>query len=548
VAEDSTNTVIAVLTNDSILPDTGETLVVTAVGAATHGTAALVGGAVQYTPTANYFGADSFTYTLSDGNGGTAQATVAVTVTPVNDAPVAKADTYAVQSGATISPAAPGVLANDTDLDTSVANLKAQLGTTNVAHGTLTLNANGSFTYTANTGFMGTDMFTYRVNDGQAVNNLSTEATVTITVTAQANHLPTVNAATFTLAENSLVDTAVGMVKATDTDAGQTLTFSITSGNVNGAFKINGTTGAISVANSGTLNFETTPQFVLTVQALDNGVPALSGSNFITINLTNVNEAPTVTVPSTASVPENTTFVAKVTANDPDAGTTLTFSLSGADATKFQLTGTGSTRTLSFVNAPDFETPTDDGGNHVYDVTVTVSDGALSERKAIVVTVTDVSEGGQTPFIIRGTNKSDKITVEEGDNGWLKVTVNNKTSRVQLQQGQELQVLGLGGDDHIVLEGLNRNALVDGGDGNDKIDGHKVTNASASLTLLGGKGNDRLRGGRGNDILLGGAGKDVLDGGPGHDTLIGGGGHDVLTGTRAMSCNIHWLKEFVGKH
>jgi len=129
-------------------------------------------------------------------------------------------------------------------------------------------------------------------------------------------------------------------VTATDVDAGQTLTFSITSGNVNGAFQINATTGAISVANSEALDFETTPQFVLTVQALDNGVPTLSGSNSITINLTNVNEAPTVTVPATASVAENTTFVATVTANDPDAETTLTFSLSGADAAKFQLTGT----------------------------------------------------------------------------------------------------------------------------------------------------------------------------------------------------------------
>jgi len=232
-------------------------------------------------------------------------------------------------------------------------------------------------------------------------------------------------------------------------------------------------TGSGYLSNSSLLDFETTPSFTLNVLVTDAG--QLTDTAVITINLTNVNESPTISVPAAASVPENTTTVATVTANDPDAGTTLIFSLSGADAAKFQLTGTGSTRTLSFVNAPDFETPTDVGGNNVYDVTVMVSDGTLSDSKAIAVTVTDVNEGGQTPFIIRGTDKSDKITVKECGNGWLTVTVNDETSRVQLQHGQELQVLGLGGNDHIVLEGLNRNALIDGGDGNDKIDGHNVT-------------------------------------------------------------------------
>ncbi|TKB71986.1 MAG: calcium-binding protein, partial [Nitrospira sp.] len=159
-------------------------------------------------------------------------------------------------------------------------------------------------------------------------------------------------------------------------------------------------------------------------------------------------------------------------------------------------------------------------------------------------TITD--DDAQAPFVIQGTDRGDKIVVEERCNGEVKVIVNGKVSKVQLEQGQEIQVLGLGGDDHIVLKGLNRNALVDGGDGNDKIDGHKVTNASVSLTLLGGDGKDRLIGGRGNDILRGddgkdflsggkgddlldgGLGNDVLIGGPGQDVLIGGGGHDIL--------------------
>src|SRR5207249_1177756 len=83
VAEDSGATVVDVLANDSIAPDTGETLTVISVTQPAHGTATLVGGVVRYAPAANYNGSDAFTYTISDGNGGTATATVNVTVTSV---------------------------------------------------------------------------------------------------------------------------------------------------------------------------------------------------------------------------------------------------------------------------------------------------------------------------------------------------------------------------------------------------------------------------------------------------------------------------------
>src|SRR4030095_3857783 len=90
VAEDSGPNAIDVRANDTIAPDTGETLTVTGKANGTHGTVAITGGGtgVSYTPELNYFGGDSFTYTISDGNGGTDTATVNVTVTAVNDAPV----------------------------------------------------------------------------------------------------------------------------------------------------------------------------------------------------------------------------------------------------------------------------------------------------------------------------------------------------------------------------------------------------------------------------------------------------------------------------
>ena len=87
VAEDSGATAINVLANDNDGVDAGETLTVIGVTQGINGTVTFTATGVSYTPNANYFGPDSFTYTLSDGNGGTATATVRVTVTSVNDAP-----------------------------------------------------------------------------------------------------------------------------------------------------------------------------------------------------------------------------------------------------------------------------------------------------------------------------------------------------------------------------------------------------------------------------------------------------------------------------
>jgi hypothetical protein len=105
IAENSTATALPVLANDSIAPDTGETLTITEVSDPDHGTTVITGGGsgLTYEPDTDYAGADSFTYTISDGNGGTASAEVTMTVTNVNTAPTAGDDlaTVAEDSGAT---------------------------------------------------------------------------------------------------------------------------------------------------------------------------------------------------------------------------------------------------------------------------------------------------------------------------------------------------------------------------------------------------------------------------------------------------------------
>jgi endoglucanase len=99
------------------------------------------------------------------------------------------------------------------------------------------------------------------------------------------------------------------------------------------------------------------------------------------------------------SIPENTSAVTTVTATDPDAGQTLSYSISGgAEAAKFIIGP--STGALSFVTAPNFELPTDAGGNNVYDVIVQVSDGQGGlDTQAIAVTVSDVVESNHAPTV-----------------------------------------------------------------------------------------------------------------------------------------------------
>jgi hypothetical protein len=154
----------------------GQALTYAIVDPPAHGLLSGEAPDLVYTPAADYFGEDEFTFTASDGIDTSNIATVFITVTPENDAPVAVADTYVLAEGATLEVEAPGVLGNDIDVDEDT--LRAVLVET-TQNGTLNLNEDGSFSYQPNPGFNGTDTFTYRADDGMA---LSEPATVSIEV------------------------------------------------------------------------------------------------------------------------------------------------------------------------------------------------------------------------------------------------------------------------------------------------------------------------------------------------------------------------------
>ena len=169
-----------VLENDSD-PDS-PVLTAVLVETVSHGELTLnADGSFVYTPALNYNGTDSFTYKASDGTHESEVATVTITINPVNDAPVAVDDAYTVAEDAVLTVAAPGVLANDSDVDGDVLNATLR---TNVSHGVLALLSDGSFTYTPDQDFFGTDSFTYTlISHPQTEEGWTDWATVTITVT-----------------------------------------------------------------------------------------------------------------------------------------------------------------------------------------------------------------------------------------------------------------------------------------------------------------------------------------------------------------------------
>ena len=157
-AEDTAAT-IAVLTNDT--DANHDTLTVSSVTNPGHGTAVKnADGTVRYTPAANYNGADTFDYVVSDGHGGTDTGSVAVTVTAVNDPPVAHDDTAttAYQTAVAIP-----VLTNDTDVEGDTLSVIA-VGA--ASHGAVTIGPGGSVTYTPSAGYTGSDSFAYTAGDG----------------------------------------------------------------------------------------------------------------------------------------------------------------------------------------------------------------------------------------------------------------------------------------------------------------------------------------------------------------------------------------------
>ena len=141
-------------------------LAITAVGDAQHGSVELLpNGRLRFVPERDYFGPAGFSYTVDDGHGGQVQAQVVVNLAPVNDAPLAQADTFGTNEDEVVTLAQTQLLANDSDVDNPHADLVI-VAVDNATHGTVSLDASGSIRFVPEADHFGVAQFTYTVSDG----------------------------------------------------------------------------------------------------------------------------------------------------------------------------------------------------------------------------------------------------------------------------------------------------------------------------------------------------------------------------------------------
>jgi VCBS repeat-containing protein len=351
------------------------------------------------------------TVTADDGQGGTTDQTITVTVTNLDEAPFfTSGSSFNVAENTT---AVTTVVAQDPD-GTTIAyaisgGADAAQFAINAATGVLTFLSAPDFESPADTGANNVYTVFVSATDGDST---VTNQTITVTVT-DINEAPVfTSTATPSVPENT---TAIMTVTAVDQES-QPLTYSITGGLDQAFFSI--TTGGVltflaprdfeAPADSGANN-----NYVVQVTATDGTNPV---QQLIAVTVTNVNETPSFTSANTATVPENTIAAATVTTTDPD-GNAITYSLTGgADQARFTINATSGL--LSFNVAPNFEAPIDADANNQYVVQVTATDGTNPINQTLTITVTDVNEApvftsGATPSVVEGTTAVTTVTTTD---------------------------------------------------------------------------------------------------------------------------------------
>jgi len=309
----------------------------------------------------------------------------AVGIGPHNRPPVADDDgPYSVaEDGGPLTVAAPGVLANDSepDGDPTTAEL-----VDDVENGTLTLNSDGSFSYTPDADYNGSDSFTYKAKDNH--DGLSAAATVSITVTPVNDSPTNITLSNASVDENEPAGTTVGTLSTTDPDSGDTHTYSLVSGtgsDDNGSFEISSGT----LQTNAQFDFETKSSYTIRVKT-DDGNGGTS-EKALTISITNANDQPSDIALSNSDVDENQpagTDVGTLSTTDQDSGDTFTYTLvSGtgdSDNNSFQISGS----TLETAAALNFE----DGAARSVRVETDDGNGGTSQKQ-FTITVNDANDG-----------------------------------------------------------------------------------------------------------------------------------------------------------
>ncbi len=347
---------------------------------------------------------------VSDGAGRTDTQTIQVTVTDVDEfdvTPIVDNDAATNQVNENAAPGTIlGITAFSNDLD----------GSSNSITYSLDNDAGGLFQIDNSTGVVSTLGAIDFETTGSTLNIVvratsddtsSTTTGFTINVSDVNEFNPVVNDQTLAVAENSANSTSVGLVAASDADTAQTLTYSITAGNTNNAFAINSATGEITVNDQNELDRETTPQYTLTVQVTDSLAPTRSDTASITIDVTNVNEAPVINLAGPFALDENAvsgTVVGGTSSTDVDAGDTATYSITaGNTGGAFSINSSTGQITIANAGALDFETLS------TFNVTVQVADaGGLTDTTTVNVNINDINEA-PTDLSLIGNSVSENV-------------------------------------------------------------------------------------------------------------------------------------------
>ncbi len=520
-----------VLTNDAD-PD-GDVLTVTSTGTLTTGSGGTVvmaaDGSFTYTPAADFSGADSFTYMVSDGNGGTAMATARLDIAAVNDVPIANDDSFAGSEDANLTGS---VLGNDTDPDGDPLTV-VSLGTmTSAEGGTVILNADGSFAYTPPADFNGPDSFTYVVSDG---NGGTATATAHIDVAA-VNDVPVAADDSYTATQG--VEIRGNLLDNDHDPDGDPLAVTNT-----GMFTT-GIGGQVQIAADGTFayraptSFTGTDTFTYTVTDGAGGTATATA----TIDVVSSNTAP-VAVDDAFDVAIDGGATGNVLANDFDAdGDPLTVTSAGtlttAQGGMLALFADGSfdyKPLAGFTGTDGLTYVIEDGrgGTAIANITFTVTagvtlNGTPNADRLVGTVADDVIDANDGDDLLIGLAGADRLA---GGAGIDTVSYEDSAAAVQisLESGT-----AFGGDaEGDVLTGIEN-----------------VIGSAFDDYIRGDTGDNVLWGGAGDDELLGYVGDDVFMGGPGADRHMGGDGVnriDYSASDAAVDVNID-LERGLGGH
>jgi VCBS repeat-containing protein len=432
--------------------DLTDTLTYSQVGTAGHGTAVVESdGSWTYAPDAEWSGGDSFAFRVNDGTGNSNTATMDVTVTAVDDAPVCPASVNT--SGAEDGQQSDSVTCTDVDGPFLTYTLVGAAD-----HGTAVVAADGSWTYDPAPDYNGSDTFTLHASDGTRNSGL---VTVDVTVTP-VNDAPVAAADTVTVVEDTAADvTADILANDTDIDGIDTLTVTGVSDATGGAADLLG--GAVTftpdadACGTGQGGFD---------YAISDGHGGVSSAH-ATVDVTCVNDSPVANA-DTVTVTEDTAtdVTASILANDTDIDGDTLFVGGATDPTGGELGYSAITHHVTFTPDADLCGPGAGGFDYV------VSDGGLTDSAHVTVDITCVNDNPvasahlatgteDTDLVISGaTLLGDATDVDAGD--ILDVTdVSGSTGGLASWDGSdatfvpspELCGAGAGGFDYAISDG-----------------------------------------------------------------------------------------------